>query len=121
MLRTAETLKAFFGGFSIPAYKENSVPDDVKLPYITFPLIEPEWDESASYYCQVWYKRKQVEALLMKADEIVGAIGEGIVFDQDGGYVALYPSSPLIQTLTDEDTDRAYLNLLIRAYHTPGD
>lgn len=121
MLRTAETLKAFFGGFGIPAYKENSVPDDIKLPYITFPLIEPEWDESASYYCQVWYKRKQVEALLMKADEIVGAIGEGIVFDQDGGYVALYPSSPLIQTLTDEDTDRAYLNLIIRAYHMPGD
>lgn len=121
MLRTAETLKAFFGGFGIPAYKENSVPDDVKLPYFTFPLIEPKWDESASYYCQVWYKRKQVEALLMKADEIVGAIGEGIVFDQDGGYVALYPSSPLIQTLTDEDTDRAYLNLIIRAYHMPGD
>ena len=121
MLKTAETLKTFFSGFDIPAYAENSLPETLKLPYITYPIIEPEWDEQASYYCQVWYQKKKLGDLLAKADQIVAAIGEGAVFEQDGGYVAIYPSTPLVQTLTDDDSQRVYINLIIRAYHLPGD
>jgi len=120
MINTAATLKTFFSGFGLPAYAENNVPDDLQLPYITYPLIEPEWDEQASYYCQVWYRKKQLAALLSKADQIVAAIGEGIVFEQDGGYVALYTSTPLQQMLTDDDSQRVYINLIIKAYHIPG-
>ena len=121
MLETAKTLKTFFGSFDLPAYTIESVPEDTPLPYLTYPLVEPEWNEQASFYCQVWYHKNQLQALLTKADQITAAIGTGKVMKQDGGYLAIDPSTPLIQILTDEDSQRAYINLSINAYHMPGD
>ena len=120
MLNTAQTLKEFFGSFGIPAYTLSSVPDEVELPYITYPLTEPEWDQSASFYCQIWYRKNNLEALLEKADQVVGAIGLMKKFPKQGGYVLLYPETPLIQILTDENSQSAYINMSIKAYHMPG-
>ena len=120
MINTAMTLKAFFSSFGLPAYTLESVPETVSLPYITFPLLEPEWNEQASFYCQVWYPKKHLEELLTKADEIVAAIGTGKTFEQTGGYLVIYPSTPLVQVLNDEYTQSAYIMLTINAYHLPG-
>ena len=121
MINTAKTLKTFFGGFGIPAYTLQSVPDTVALPYITYPLIEPEWSEQASFYAQVWYPKNKLSALLAKADQIAAAIGAtGIKFEQPGGYLLIYPTTPLIQIITDESTQSAYINLVINAYQMPG-
>ena len=121
MINTAKTLKTFFGGFSIPAYAQESVPENTQLPYITYPLVEPEWDEQATFYCQVWYRKNRLADLLAKADQVVKAIGTGVILEQNGGYVVIYPSTPLIQMITDDDSQRVYINLSINAYHMPGD
>ena len=121
MINTARTLKSFYGGFGIPAYTLESVPENVHLPYITFPLTEPEWNEQASTYCQVWYPKNRLADLLAKTDQITAAIGPtGIKFTQPGGYCVLYPSTPLVQILTDEHTQSAYINLAINVYQMPG-
>lgn len=121
MLNTAATLKTFFGGFGIPAYTLDSVPVEVTLPYITFPLTEPEWCEQANSYVQVWYPKNRLEDLLRKADQIAEAIGAtGIKFEQPGGYLVIYPGTPLIQILTDDYSQSAYLNLIINVYQMPG-
>ena len=121
MINTAATLKAFYSSFDLPAYTLESVPDEVTLPYITFPLYEPEWDQQTSSYCQVWYPKNHLAELLTKADQIVAAIGIQKKFEQPGGYLILYPSTPLIQILADEETQSAYINLIVNAYHLPGD
>lgn len=121
MKTTAQTLKTFFSGFDIPAYTLQSVPDEVKLPYLTYQLIEPEWNEQASMYCRVWYPKKRLPDLLAKADQIVAAIGTGKEFAQTGGYIVLYPSTPLIQIMSDEHTQSAHIMLTINAYHMPGE
>ena len=121
MLNTAKTLKTFFSGFGLPAYIENNVPEETPLPYITYPLVEPEWDRQASFFVQVWWQKRDLTALLGTAGEIVKQIGPGAVIRQNDGFIAIYPETPLIQIMTDEDTDRAYINLMIRAYHLPGD
>lgn len=121
MLNTAKTLKTFFSGFGLPAYTLTSVPEEVELPYITYPLIEPEWNEQASFYCQVWYPQNRLEDLLKKADLIVQNVGEMRKIKMDEGYLVLYPSTPLIQILTDEYSQSAYITLSINAYHLPGD
>jgi hypothetical protein len=118
---TAATLKTFFSSFGLPAYTLDSVPDEVELPYITFPLIEPEWNEQASFYCQVWYPKRQLGDLLTKADQIVAAIGTGKIFPMENGYVVVYPSTPLIQVMHDDHTQSVYISLIINAYHMPGD
>ena len=120
MINTAMSLKEFFSSFGIPAYAENSVPDEVALPYITYPLTEPNWREQVSFHCQIWYKKKSLGELLAKADQVVGAIEEGVILENDAGYVVIYPAEPNIQLLTDDDSQRAYISLSINAYHMPG-
>ena len=120
MINTAMTLKEFFSSFDIPAYAENNIPDEINLPYITYPLTEPNWNEQDNFHCQIWYKKKHLGELLAKADQVVGAIGEGVILANDAGYVVIYPAEPNIQLLTDDDSERAYINLMINAYHMPG-
>lgn len=121
MLNTAAKLKMFFSGFGLPAYTLQSVPDEVELPYITYLLVEPEWDQQANSYCQVWYPKNRLADLLAKADQIVGAIGLMKKIDHPEGYLIIRPQTPVTQIMSDEYSQSAYINLTINAYHMPGD
>lgn len=122
MIQTAKALYTFFSGFGIAAYTSETVPDDATLPYLTYPLQEPEWGQKATFYVTVYYRHQTSNfASLAKADEIVGAIGEGIILPCEGGYVTIWPETPLVQELPpDGDVRGAYINLSINAYHTHG-
>ena len=119
MLNTAATLKTFFSGFDLPAYTEDSVPDTVTLPYIIYPLVDPEWDVQAMFYCRVYYPKNRLADLLAKADQIKAAIGTQKTFTQTGGYLVLYPSND-VNVGTDEYSQYVHINLAINAYHMPG-
>lgn len=120
MMKVAAALKTFASGFGLPAYANGSVPDPVTLPYITFPIVEPEWNQKASFYLQVWHRTTSNTELLTKADEICGAIGTGLIINFEGGYLVIWPESPLVQLMVDGDFRSAYINLSINAYHVPG-
>lgn len=122
MITTAQAITRFLSGFSIPAYPEQLVPDDAELPYLTYPHTEPRWDTPGTFYVNVYVRSKDSNfAALQKADEIAAAIGEGIRLPCTGGYVVLYPQSPLIQAIpTESDVRHAYINLQINAYHMAG-
>ncbi len=122
MIGTARALYSFFSGFGIPAYAEDTVPDEAELPYITYPIKEPEWNEKTSYYCTVYYRHKTSNLdSLTKADEIVREIGVGKCLKCEDGYLVLWPGTPLIQSKPpDNDVRAAYINLSINAYHMPG-
>ena len=120
MRSTAKALKEFVGGFQLPAYALNTVPDDVQPPYLTFPLVEPEWDQKAPFYIQGYFRTTSFTDVLEKADEIARAIGTGIKINMDHGYLVIYPETSLIQTLVDGDVRSFYLSLSINSYHMPG-
>lgn len=121
MYRTAAALKTFFSGFGLPAYAEDSVPDDVELPYITYSLSVPEWNQKASLYAQVWDRTTSNTKIIRVADQITAAIGEnGINIPVEGGYLIIWPESPLIQIMVDGDHRSAYINLSVNTYHMPG-
>ena len=123
MIKTAQALYQFFSGFGIPAYAANTVPDDAQLPYLTYPLQEPEWNTKATFYVTVYDRSKTSNlSVLEMADEIVRAIGTGIRLPFDGGLLVIWPESPLIQSLPpDNDVRAAYINLALNAYHMPGE
>ena len=122
MQETAKTLKQFFGGFGIPAYAEDSVPDDVDIPYLTYPLVEPEWQKQASFYVQGWYKATGYAEMIEKCDQITREIGDGIIVSTDKGYIVLRPETPKVQFRTDQNKDVKvfYINLSLNSYHMPG-
>lgn len=120
MRATAKALKEFFGSFDLPAYTVESVPEDVSVPYLTYPLNEPEWDKKATFYVQGWYRTKSNTEVFAKADEIVKAIGTGIRLYTGVGIISIYPDTPLIQLMTDGDYRSFYINLSINVYQLPG-
>lgn len=120
MRATAKALKEFVGSFGLPAYTVQSVPKDVSVPYLTYPLTEPEWSEKATFYIQGWYRTTSNAELTAKADQIVSNIGTGITLKTASGYLVIYPESPLVQLMTDGDYRSFYINLSINAYQMPG-
>lgn len=120
MTSAAQALSDWLEQFELPVYLSNDVPDDAEAPYMTIPMNEPEWNAQATFYIQIWYRTRTNVELMSKADEIVSAIGTGVVIDCDGGHVVLWPESPLIQLIVDGDYRSAYINLSINSYTMPG-
>lgn len=120
MIQVATALKTYFTGFGLPAYAEGSVPDDVALPYISYSLNEPEWNQKATMYAQVWDRSRSNTTIFRVADAIAADVSEGRRIELPGGYLFIWPETPLIQMLVDGDVRRAYLNFSINAYHMPG-
>jgi len=119
MRNTAQTLKTFFGGFDLPAYTLDSVPETVELPYVVYPLIEPHWREQSNFYCRVYYPKNRLGELLAKADQIKAAIGEKKSFDQPGWHLVLQPTN-YDEVGTDDFSQYVHIGMVINAYHMPG-
>lgn len=120
MQSTAKALYSFFSGFDLPAYTSDTVPDDEAERHITYLYSDPEHTQTASMYCQVWERSNSNDFILRKADEITGAIGEGLLLPCDGGYIRLHLENPVVQIMVDGDWRSAYINMSINAYHKPG-
>lgn len=120
MKSTAQALNQFVGSFGLPAYTVQSVPKDVTVPYLVYPLIEPRWNEKATWYIQGWYRTTSNAALAEKADQIIKEIGEGITLQTTSGYLVIYPDTPLVQINVDGDYRSFYINLSINVYQMPG-
>ena len=54
MKEVAKALYKFWTQFDVDAYAEGEVPDDVSLPYIVYPIIQPDWRSQMVYQPQVW-------------------------------------------------------------------
>ena len=126
MYKAATELKRFFSGFGLRAYQEGSIPEKdehgnpVKPPYITYSLGQPEWNQKASGYARIWDRTTSNTFIIQKADEIAAAIGERKRISFSGGYLVIWPETPLIQTQVDGDARYAYLNLSYNYYNLPG-
>lgn len=120
MKNTAQALYEFWSGFDIPAFVEGHVPEEAQLPYITYSLTETEPLEASSHYARLWYRDTGLGTMLTKVDEIKETVKQGVTIPCTGGYVAIRPGSPLVQTMQDQDrtVQYAYFNLQLNCYHT---
>lgn len=118
MLDTAAALYTFFSSFGLPAYVENTVPDDAALPYITYELREPAPGERSSLTARVWYMDTSFQAITQKVDEIKAAIGTGASLPVASGAVWIWPDDRFCQFQPPDEPKLkiAYLMLIIGAY-----
>lgn len=117
MMQTGKALFKFFGSFGIPAYEENSVPDDAVLPYITFEQADTTWDRPISISASVWYAGTSLTEVFSKVDEIKEKLGEGYRIPTESGCLWLYKDTSFAQVL-DADADsvkRVVLNIGMHA------
>lgn len=123
MYKAAAALKIYFSSFGLPAYSNDSVPDGVDLPYITYSNRFPEWSAKASLDVRVWARSTSNSMIMQKADQITGDIGLHKQIPLEGGHIDIWPDSQQAQIMVDEDPEirYAYLVFAINVYLMPGE
>lgn len=112
-MNKAQSIHEFWSGFGIPAYDENSVPDNATFPYITYSVVTDSLDYVALLTASIWYRSSSWESVTLKAMEISFALKDGVLIKLDKGYTYLYRGTPFGQRVKDDDDmiKRIYLNV----------
>ena len=119
MTSIAKALYAFYSGFGLPAYPEDGVPSDAALPYITYTIVQPDFIDSAVHQARIWYQSDSYAGVNAKADEIISAVGRGLLLPAGDGAVCLRPGTPLAQHMPIEGKPEikiVYLNFQLSFY-----
>lgn len=115
MISKEQALNTFWNSFEIPAYDENTVPDDVEMPYITYSVGTASLGETISLYASIWYYSTKWEDISKKAIEIGKHIGIGGTSQfYTGGRIWIKRGIPFSQRMSEPGNDavrRIYLNI----------
>ena len=111
----SQAIDNFWNGFGIPAYDENTVPDDASFPRITYNVETDSFDNPVGMNASLWYRSTAWKDISKKAEEI----GEYITkmfpptIQIDGGRLYITKGSPFAQRMPDPDDSirRIYLNI----------
>lgn len=63
-----------WSSFDLPAYDENTVPDDATLPYLTYEAIAGNIGAPTQIAVNLWYRSNSWAEISQKAQEIATAI-----------------------------------------------
>lgn len=112
----SQAIHAFWSSFEIPAYDENTVPDDAEMPYITYNVVINNVGGVTLLTASVWYRSTSWADISAKVDEI----GEKLALKGfysarlDNGIMWLVQGTPFAQRMSDPEDDmirRYYLNV----------
>lgn len=110
-----QALHSFWGGFSLPVFDENTVPDKTAFPYITYEASRDFFGATLAQSASLWYYSKSWAAITEKEEQIAQYIGRGgRMIACDGGSIWIKRGQPWAQRLPDASDDtirRIVLNL----------
>lgn len=99
-----QALNAFWNSFNIPAYDENSVPDDAVLPYLTYEVGTDDFLYPVSLTASIWYRSTKWDGVSNKLEEIANRITSGgIMIPYDEGAMWLKKGNPFSRRVSDTD------------------
>jgi len=99
----AAAVHDFFSSFGLRAYEESSVPDDAKLPYITYGLVTASGGYECPVNADLWYCGSSWTEINAKTDEISTVLGSGgVMLACDGGKIRMRRGEPFAVSVNDE-------------------
>ena len=114
-MNKAEAINNFWNKF-LPAYDQNTVPDDAKLPYITYTVSTDNINHPIPLNASIWYEEPTWENIEAKTKEIADYIGYGHVSERiDNGFMWIVKGSIFAQRMTDPNNKnirRMYINII---------
>lgn len=112
-------LNTFWNSFDIPAYDENTVPDDATMPYITYEASIGGLGDILLLSASLWYGATMSWAgISEKALEISEEIGGGKSVGYDNGRLWATKMSPFAQRMADAEGVRRVLMHIYAEYQT---
>lgn len=115
-MNKSQAIYNFWSGFNIPAFDENSVPDNTPFPYITYSEATDSLGNVVILTGSIWDRSNSWERVSLKANEIAEKLGKNgyHIMQLDDGYLWMYKGSPFAQRMGDPDDTkikRIYLNV----------
>lgn len=113
----SQAINAFWNSFGLPAYDEQTVPDEATLPYITFNVVTDALDNKIPLNGSLWYFGTSWAEVAAKAEQIARYVGEHghVVIKFDDGYMYVTQGSPFYQRVADASNElvrRIYINIM---------
>lgn len=115
-MNKSQAINTFWSGFGIPAFDENSVPENTPFPYITYAENTGSLGDVLLLSASIWDKSTSWVRISEISERIAKAIGEHghYTLPLDGGYVWITKGSPFAQRMGDPEDERikrVYLNI----------
>lgn len=100
----SQALQSFWSGFGLPAYAENTVPDNISTPYITYEVSTDSLDSVMVLNASLWYRSMSWKDISQKAEEIARRIVTMYppTIQLDEGRLYISKGSPFAQRMGDE-------------------
>lgn len=112
-----QALNAFWNGFGLKAYDENSVPDGIDLPYLTYESSDDDFGSVLVQTANLWYRSSSWSEITAKEQEISDFITRGgRMIAYDGGALWIQKATPWAQRLEEPSDDmvrRIVLNVTV--------
>lgn len=97
-----QALHSFWGSFGLPAYDQNTVPSDAKLPYFTFEVVTGELNQRLPTSAKLWNRSTDWLFLDSKATEVAKKINEMSPIPIDDGYLYITKDQPFSRRINDQ-------------------
>lgn len=111
-----QALYDFWSRFGIPAYEENSVPDDAAYPYLTYEATVGGFESVLSLSASIWDRTTRGTVFVDgKADEIERFIKQMGCPVIDGGRYRVFTDGTFAQDMGDPD-DKLIKRKLLTVY-----
>ena len=110
----AQAIHKFWSSFGVTAYDEYAVPDDAKMPYITYNVATDSLENSVLMHASIWDYSTSWKWISEKVEEISRFLNEHgyAKYTIDNGYVWIVAGTPFAQRMADSDTTkRIYMNI----------
>ena len=84
-----QAIHNFWSSFGLTAYDENSVPDNAKLPYITYSVnVGDITSGPVTTQASLWYRSMSWKEITEKSEEIRNYLGiGGVMIEHDDGAI----------------------------------
>lgn len=114
----AQAIHNFWSGFNLPAYDENTVPDNAAMPYITYATSVDSIGNAISLSGSIWYRSSSWADIQKKAEDIDKYIlsMNPPTIELDDGRLYITKGTPFAQRMGDPDdttVKRIYINLMV--------
>ncbi len=103
---------SLWSSFNLPAYDENSVPEDAKMPYITYQVLLDDLDAPVFPTASLWWRDTSWTGIDAKLTEIAAYIEDLSPIRLDEGYMNVTKGSPFAQRMAD-DSDKTVKRYLL--------
>ena len=102
-----QALHNFWSSFGLTAYDENSVPDDARLPYITYEVSSDDFGHTLAQTASLWYRSTSWADITKKEQQIADFITKGgRMIAYDDGAFWVQKASPWAQRMSDPSDDK---------------